>query len=310
MFDLSQQDDLLGKQGSSSTWPCSKCFVTKDHLQNHGGKEHSLSNCKKETAPKDYSFFKDSLQEVTRHTNIKQQCADVGAVDNDDEFEVLVQSLEDRRKEAKNYGNVISIILMQFESLDDMVDPLMHILMGLTNDNLNEIKKECQRIDGSQLEDERDEREIFSEKLFEKLEEKQQAQNHYSECSRELKGLRENIYPLIIRKKIDEALKIAIMDHKVKLTKENKKKKREPCQSSFCLLFPIDIQQGYGRTIECITGCEPHTLCEGLSDFSDAIQDENLEYMCNKCAELSTEEIDAKFRREIEKLEEAHKNFL
>ena len=122
VFDLSQQDDLLGKQGSSSTWPCSKCLVTKEHLQNHGGKEHSLLNCKKETTPKDYSFFKDSLQEVTRHTNIKQQCAAVCAVDKDDESEVLVQTLEDRRKEAKNYGNVISIILMQFESLDDMVE--------------------------------------------------------------------------------------------------------------------------------------------------------------------------------------------
>ena len=43
------------------------------------------------------------------------------------------------RKEEKNYGNVISIILMQFESLDNRVDPLMHILIGLTNDNLNQM---------------------------------------------------------------------------------------------------------------------------------------------------------------------------
>ena len=131
---------------------------------------------KKETAPKDYSFFKDSLQEVIRHTNTKQQCAAVCAVDKDDESEVLVQTLEDRRKEAKNYGNVISIILMQFESLDDMVDPLMHILMGLTNDNLNQIKRECQGIDGLKS-GARDERESLSEKLFERLEGKQEAQN-------------------------------------------------------------------------------------------------------------------------------------
>ena len=43
------------------------------------------------------------------------------------------------RKEEKKYGNVISIILMQFESLDNRVDPLMHILIGLTNDNLNQM---------------------------------------------------------------------------------------------------------------------------------------------------------------------------
>ena len=137
---MSQQDDLLGKQGSSSSMPCSKCKVTKHHLQNHGGKEHSVNNCMNETEKKDYKFYHDSLQEVTRHTNLKQRCDDMNMEDSDDQSDCLVQTLNDRRKEAKNFGNVISLVLLQFEELDDLVEPLMHVLMGLTNDNLNAIK--------------------------------------------------------------------------------------------------------------------------------------------------------------------------
>ena len=33
VFDYPQQDDLVGKQNSSSTFPCTKCTVTLKHLQ-------------------------------------------------------------------------------------------------------------------------------------------------------------------------------------------------------------------------------------------------------------------------------------
>ena len=73
--------------------PCSKCKVSLQHLQHHGGKEHSINNCKNATEPKDYKFYQDSLQEVTRHTNIKQRCDDINAADNDEQSESLIQTL-------------------------------------------------------------------------------------------------------------------------------------------------------------------------------------------------------------------------
>jgi hypothetical protein len=290
--------------------PCSKCKVTKHHLQNHGGKEHSINNCRNETEPKDYKFYHDSLQEVTRHTNFKQRCDDMNAVDTDDQSECLVQTLNDRRKEAKNFGNVISLVLLQFEDLDDLVEPLMHVLMGLTNDNLNAIKKDCQNLDKKNVVG-KDPRDVLIEGLYERLSEKQSLQNHYNECSRELKLMREDILPLIVENKVKEALIVATAAHKVTLTKANKKKKRELCSSSFCLLFPIDVQQGYDRTIQCRYACQPHTLCEGVHDFSEEVTNEEMEYVCNKCKQLAPEQIDEKFLTENGKLEkESEKLFL
>ena len=40
IYDLKEQDTILGKQGSTSTQPCAKCKVLRTHLlgKNHGGK--------------------------------------------------------------------------------------------------------------------------------------------------------------------------------------------------------------------------------------------------------------------------------
>ena len=45
VYDLSEQDTILGKQNSSATYPCAKCNVTKNHLQNHANVPHSIENC-------------------------------------------------------------------------------------------------------------------------------------------------------------------------------------------------------------------------------------------------------------------------
>ena len=148
-----------------------------------------------------------------------------------------------------------------------MVDPLMHVLMGLTNDNLNEIKKDCRKID-SLNESGNERRDILIRKLYDSLAEKQKMMNSYNECSRELKDIRE-ILPLIVDTKYKEAENRSSNFHKTKLTKANKKKERQECSSKFCLLFPLDIQQGYDRKIECAFGCQPHTLCEALHDFHE-----------------------------------------
>jgi hypothetical protein len=60
--------------------------------------------------------------------------------------------------------------------------------------------------------------------------------------------MKEDILPLIVGNKVKEAQIVATLAHKVTLTKANKKQKRELCSSIFCLLFLIDVQQGYGRT--------------------------------------------------------------
>ena len=45
VFDYLAPDDLVSKQNSSSTFPCTKCTVTLNHLQIHENKEHSIEDC-------------------------------------------------------------------------------------------------------------------------------------------------------------------------------------------------------------------------------------------------------------------------
>lgn len=107
--------------------------------------------------------------------------------------------------------------------------------------------------------------------------------------------------PLVSANNLKEAAVLANKDFIAKL--RNKKQKRIPCAAEYCLLFPIDVQQGYDRTIACENGCESHTLCEGLSDFSDVILVEDAEYFCNKCQGLTEEHIRTKMLAECEALD-------
>ena len=168
--------------------------------------------------------------------------------------------------------------------------------------DLNEIKKDCRKID-SLNESGNERRDILIRKLYDSLAEKQKTMNSYNECSRELKDIKE-ILPLIVDTKYKEAENRSSNFHKTKLTKANKKKERQECSSKFCLLFPLDIQQGYDRKIECAFGCQPHTLCEALHDFSPEITNEDLEYKCTNCEEITAQEMEERFVREIHNLEE------
>ena len=71
IFDLKCQDELLGAQGSSCVLPCSKCLVTKDHLQNHGGREHSKENCAAVLQKKNFKYYEESYKKVFKTTHKK-----------------------------------------------------------------------------------------------------------------------------------------------------------------------------------------------------------------------------------------------
>ena len=300
MFDLSAQDDIVGKQNSSSTFPCSKCTVTLAHLQNHGGREHSSKNCidGKNIVPKTYKWFEDNLQEVVRNVALRNKSAERTVSDGNDASQMIIKNLEDRKKAAKSYGNVISVNLLEFEDLQDMPDPLMHILMGLTNDNLNSIRKDAKELDDNENQERNDQEAI--DKVYENLTTKQDLELEYIENSREMKNMK-NMLKLVSAGQLKEAEIAAKNNYKNKLKKQ--KQSRSICNSTFCLLFPIDIQEGYDRIVECKNGCQPHTLCEGLSDFSYPILLDDEEYLCNKCEGFSKEEIDGKFQSEIDNLD-------
>ena len=297
MFDLAEQDDILGKQNSSSLLPCSKCKVTKEHLQNHGDREHSIENCQQYTQPKNYSYYETALKDVTTHVTYKQRLERPFG----DETGV-VQTMENRRKEASKFGNVISANLLKFDSVDDMVDPLLHLFMGLTNDNLNAIRKDCQYLDRSDSKKSMDEIETRIKRLFQMLSKIQYDQNDYIERMDELKFIRDKIFPLIVKNKLKDAQKLAHKNYKVKFTDAHAKQVRKVCSSN-CLLFPVDLAKGFESTIKCTNNCQPHIICEGLSNFSEVVKNKEMQYTCNSCNQYSPEDIRKQFSLEITKLD-------
>ena len=142
------------------------------------------------------------MQEVVRNVALRNKNAERTASDGNDTSEIIIKNLEDRKKTAKLYGNVISVNLLQFEDVLDMPDPLMHILMGLTNDNLSFIRKDAKELDNNENQ-ERIEQEII-DKVYENLTTKQDLELEYIENSREMKNMKK-ILKLLFAGQLKEA---------------------------------------------------------------------------------------------------------
>ena len=122
VYDMSEQDTVLGKQNSGSNLPCSKCLITRDHMREQTGVPHSKETCCKFPA-KTMEYY------ITRGRK-----ADEG-------------NLETARKKGKDNCNVIGRPLYNFQSIEDFIDPLLHIEMGLGNDLLRYLREFCQKLD-------------------------------------------------------------------------------------------------------------------------------------------------------------------
>ena len=98
---------------------------------------------------------------------------------------------------------------------------------------------------------------------------------------------------------LTEAKNIASKFHN---TVSLKQRQEETCQSSLCLLFPVDIYEGIDAKTTC-NECKGsvHLLCEGVSELTLGSED-HIEYICNKCRQFSVEEISNKFEDTIKEL--------
>ena len=54
---------------------------------------------------------------------------------------------------------------------------------------------------------------------------------------------------------------------KKRYKKVTSKKKKQDCDSEFCLIFPCDKENGFADTILCHNGCKLHKRCEGIVNF-------------------------------------------
>ena len=117
---------VMGKQGASATSPCVWTNVTRKHLTSHAGKDHTPKDCP------DIQFL---TNEYLRE-NLKNNAIDVNTKGR--------QGREAMKAKGSKHGNVIGTAIINLDDPLDNVPALMHILMGLLNDTLDEMHKEIQ----------------------------------------------------------------------------------------------------------------------------------------------------------------------
>ena len=303
-FDLKGQDELLGHQGSSCIRPCSKCMVSKNHLSSHGNIPHCEENCPELKEQKCFKYYEKSYRKCfqTSHKQILKQ------LENGDEKN-QISTLEKLRKLGKDTGSVVSPNLLPFTDIIDVVDPILHIQMGLTNDNLVAMKKECRKLD-----------ECVSSEIVDKYEKEitlLQARTHKMQVEMDNiysgQDLIENISLKRLRNvaegKVNKAERRAHKYYNIKLNDRPFENTRENmCQSKFCLLFTVDGRHNNDMKLEC-SSCKRsvHWLCEGLCEASHDIRNGGRHYKCHMCEKKSVDEIEEKFHTEIATLTSTRK---
>jgi hypothetical protein len=131
----------MGKQGASATSPCVWTDVTRKHLTNHTGKDHTPKDC-------------PDIQFLTREDyreNLKNNAIEVNTKGK--------QGREAMKAKGAQHGNVVGTAIINLDDPLDNVPALMHILMGLLNDVLDEMHKDIESEDKNNQENQTEDEE-------------------------------------------------------------------------------------------------------------------------------------------------------
>ena len=260
LFDLSALNSIIGKQNHSSTYPCAWTTVSKDHLDSkfHAGKPHSEGDCK------DIRF----LTERDFETNLTHH--------------IVRQEGKKSSKNVKETGSVVSSNLFPLKDVFRYIPPLMHIVMGLTNDMLKELKKEAIKCDDKDQKNEHydSHHKKMQEKLIEMYDELEdlEAQNSNIALAKMVVMNDLKRIPLLQNGQLREASDISLENY----TKKRKKNEHQACDAKLCLLFTCDVDYEWDIKFKCVNLCHIHTRCEGLV-LMDEGEEVDSGYECVKC---------------------------
>ena len=277
IYDMSEQDTILGKQNSSSNLPCTHCQVPLRHLRakgwNEKGEPHSRETC--------CNFEEKHIKDFYDFNGRKAQEGNI----------------EEARKEGKRLGNVVSRPLLMFPSTKCIVPPLLHISMGLINDTTKEVKKDCAAMDHEDQSDIKKREQ--TEKAVASCEEKIDREQAKLQGTKKITNQYENM---------KTRLKFAVGGNLLEVRKTAEKfhnhpssiKDRQTCSSQYCLLFPVDQRKKMDGQIMC-SKCSRnfHLLCEAQNSLQ--VEDDT-NYICNECEKLTVKQIEDKLDVTIQQL--------
>ena len=123
--DLHLQDDCLGKQGSSATYPSALDMVELSHLQNHPVGPHTPESCPTElrTTESYENFYQENLCEDRRE-------GDLNAT-------------------GKYHGSVVRRAIFPLSNLENLVPPVLHITLGIVLRLFNMLERAAMNLDSA-----------------------------------------------------------------------------------------------------------------------------------------------------------------
>jgi hypothetical protein len=264
LFDLCALNCLIGKQNHSATFPCGWTNVSRDHLQpgNHANKPHTPANCK------DIQFL--SMQD-DYEANIAHNAVSCGD--------------KNTSKSGKSFGSVVANNLIPFIDIYRYIPPLMHIIMGLTNDALKELKSQVIKFDNASKETENafdGHHEQVQEKLKEMYDEVEDLEAQFSNINLAIMVVLNDMKRVKLLKdnKVKEASEVAKENYNY--TQRRKNKKKPKCDADLCLIFDCDVVNDWDEKFICKNTCEIHVRCEGVALVEDG-QQMPPDYLCKKC---------------------------
>ena len=155
----------------------------------------------------------------------------------------------------------------------------MHILIGLGNDVVNELKRIVRDLDEKESKVQTMHNNV-DEKLQKLHEERETLETNHTNNALD-KFIAEHDFQqqaLIKKNKIKEAAEIA----KKRYTKVKSRAQKQDCDTGLCVIFPCDEENGYADILTCKNGCKVHNRCEGIVYVPHNYVEPEI-YTCKKC---------------------------
>ena len=187
-------------------------------------------------------------------------------------------------KSGKDFGSITGTNLFPLENIFRYLPPLMHIIMGLANDVLKELKKDVIKCDDEEKPNEGfdDHHNKVQENLLKMYSEVEDLEAQLSNTSLSKMVIQNDLKRVALLKKdlMEEAEKVSKENYRKQ--KATKKNERQSCGAASCLLFTIDVENDWDQMLTCKNTCKVHLRCEGI-----ALVDEDEElpdgYTCVQC---------------------------
>ena len=263
--DYHYLDDNVGHQGSSASYPSCIDYVLLADLQNHGGLPHTPDDCK--------HIVRRSVEEIKQ--DYVENLADT-------------RNNGDLHSNGKEHNSICGPFIFPIKSVNQIVPPSLHILLGVTLVGYNMVNDECKAIDGvAHRQDRRDAEEEWEIASLAHSDAVEREKEHANDIIRMTNVLdRQEAVLANDLKKNEEISSLSVANTGRRKTGRAKKEIVEKCKSLSCIITSHDENVQWVECDQCMEWV--HTLCEALTPVEQLAISDDSTYVCQKCSGIKS----------------------